>query len=127
METQLQGVGDEIADTLIDAINTVLRIIQRQQIETAFAAAQKEVDFLRGRISEGIKQAKAKGITIGRESGRKIDTKKAKDKKEVIRKHAKKFGGSLNDIECMKMTGLARATYYKYKREIKETNEAQKE
>lgn len=119
LETQLQGVGDEIADTLIDAINKVLRIIQRQQIETAFAAAEKEVEFLHGRISEGMKQAKAGGKIIGRRSGRKIETKKAKEQKEVIKKHAKDFGGSLSDIECIKMTGLARNTYYKYKREIK--------
>ena len=121
LETQLQGVGDEIADTLIDAINKVLHIIQRQQIETAFAAAQKEVDFLHGRISEGMKQAKARGKVVGRETGRKIETKKAREQKAVIRKHAKDFGGSLSDVECIKMTGLARNTFYKYKKEIKNT------
>lgn len=118
-ETQLQGVGDEIADTLIDAINKVLRIIQRQQIETAFAAAEKEVEFLHDRISEGMRQAKAGGKTIGREAGRKVETKKAREQKEVIKKHSKAFGGSLSDVECMKITGLARNTFYKYKREIK--------
>ena len=39
--------------------------------------------------------------------------------KEIILKHSKDFYGSLNDSECMKLTGLSRNTYYKYKRELK--------
>ena len=31
----------------------------------------------------------------------------------------KTFGGTLDDAECMKLTGLARNTYYKYKRQIR--------
>ena len=34
--------------------------------------------------------------------------------------HCKAFGGTLDDVECMKLTGLARNTYYKYKRQIRE-------
>ena len=33
--------------------------------------------------------------------------------------HCKAFGGTLDDVECMKLTGLARNTYYKYKRQIR--------
>ena len=29
------------------------------------------------------------------------------------------FEGTLDDAECMKLIGIARGTYYKYKREIK--------
>ena len=36
-----------------------------------------------------------------------------------IRTHCKTFGGTLDDAECMKLTGLARNTYYKYKRQIR--------
>ena len=39
--------------------------------------------------------------------------------KEKIRIHCKAFGGTLDDMECMKLTGLARNTYYKYKRQIR--------
>ena len=35
----------------------------------------------------------------------------------------KAFGGTLDDMECMKLTGLARNTYYKYKRQIREDAE----
>ena len=38
--------------------------------------------------------------------------------KEMIRKHSKDFGGSLNDVECIRMIGIARGSYYKYKREL---------
>ena len=38
---------------------------------------------------------------------------------EIIREHSKTFGGSLSDAECIKLIGIARGTYYKYKREIK--------
>ena len=34
-------------------------------------------------------------------------------------KHSKDFNGTLDDGEVMKLTGLARNTYYKYKRELK--------
>ena len=42
--------------------------------------------------------------------------------KEVIKKHSKDFGGSLNDTECMSLTGLARNTFYKYKKELRDEN-----
>ena len=121
LETKISGVGDEIADTLIVAVNKVLQIIQRQQIEAAFVGAEKEVIFLHKRISEGVKRAQASGKTVGRKEGAKIETKKAKEQKKVILKHSKDFGGSLTDQECIKQTGLSRNTFYKYKRELRES------
>ena len=44
--------------------------------------------------------------------------KKSLEKKAEILKHARTFGGSLTDIECMKLTGISRNTYYKYKKEL---------
>ena len=44
---------------------------------------------------------------------------KAREAKQIIRTHCKTFGGTLDDAECMKLTGLARNTYYKYKRQIR--------
>ena len=120
LEMKIEGVGDEITDVLIDTVNQVLNIVQRQQIEAAFDAAQKEVDFLHKRISEGMKRAQASGKEVGRRKGSKIETKKAKEQKAVIITHSKEFGGSLNDGECIKLTGLSRNTYYKYKRELRD-------
>jgi hypothetical protein len=37
----------------------------------------------------------------------------------LISKHAKDFGGSLTDIDVIKLCGCSRQSYYKYKAEIK--------
>ena len=56
---------------------------------------------------------------IGRLAGCHVETKKAKAAKNQIRKHSLTFGGSLNNIECMKITGVSRNSFYKYKRELR--------
>ena len=45
--------------------------------------------------------------------------KKEAPAKAIIVKRSKSFNGDLSDVECMKLTGLSRNTYYKYKREIR--------
>lgn len=120
VETKLEGVGNEIADTLIEAVNKVLQIVQRQQIEAAFDTAEKEVEYLHKRTSEGVRRAMAEGKQVGRQEGSTVETKKAAAAKALIRKHSKDFGGSLSDAECMRLIGVARNTFYKYKKEIKE-------
>ena len=121
LEAGIDVSGGEMADTLIEAVNKALQSIRRQQIETAFASSQKEADIRHERIIEGIKRAQASGKTVGRPIGSKIETRKAKEQKQVILEHSKDFGGSLNDVDCIKLTGLARNTFYKYKRELRET------
>ena len=44
----------------------------------------------------------------------------------IIRKHSKDFGGNLEDSDVMKLAGISRNSYYKYKRELK-TNLAMSE
>ena len=39
--------------------------------------------------------------------------------KESILKYSKDFNGSLDDTEVMKLSGLSRNTYYKYKKELR--------
>lgn len=112
--------GDRKNDVLIKAMNELSMIIAEEQIQSAFESAQHEVDFLHQRVSEGVRRAQAQGKRIGTQSGDKLTTKKSIASKEVIRKHSKDFGGTLNDVELMKMTSLSRNTFYKYKRELKE-------
>lgn len=116
---QIASVGNEIADMYIETTNKVLMILAETQIKKAFETAQHEVDFLHKRTSEGIAVARAKGKQIGRATGTKVETKKAKESKETILKLAKDFNGTNTDKEVMKITGLARNTYYKYKAELK--------
>lgn len=40
--------------------------------------------------------------------------------KEKIRELSKDFDGNLSDVKVMEYTGLARNTYYKYKRQMRE-------
>lgn len=107
-------------DCILQGVNEYLMILAKKQIEIAFNTAEQEVDYLHMRVKEGIARAKAEGKQIGRAEGSIIETKKAKQAKQEIMKHSKDFNGSLNDIDCMKLTGLSRNTYYKYKRQLKE-------
>lgn len=118
---QLEMTGNEIADEFIKAINNVLMILARKQIYLSFEQAQKEVDDLHKRTSEGIKTAKLRGKYVGRPVGAIITSKKSLSAKQIILQHSKDFGGTLNDPEVIKLIGnISRNTYYKYKKELKE-------
>ena len=106
-------------DIILEAINEYLRTLRREQIALAFQQAQKEVDDLHQRTKEGIETARINGKQIGQQTGRKLTVKKAAPAKDIIRKHAKDFGGTLTDKEVMQLAHVARNTYYKYKNEIK--------
>lgn len=84
----------------------------------AFEQAEKEVQDLRQRTKEGIETTRINGKQIGQTSGSKLTTKKSVQAKEMIQKYSKDFGGSLNDVECIRMIGIAGGSYYKYKREL---------
>lgn len=116
---QIASVGNEIADLYIETTNKVLMILAEQQIKKAFETAQHEVDFLHKRTSEGIAVARAKGKQIGRTTGAKVETKKAKQSKEKIKALSKEFNGTNTDLEVIAILGLSRNTYYKYKAELK--------
>ena len=114
----IEVTGNEIADIYIDATNKVIRLLATQQIEKAFEQAEKEVTDLHERTKEGIETARRNGKQIGQKAGAKLNVKKKEPKKAEIRKYCRDFDGSLSDKDTMKMVGLARNTYYKYKKEI---------
>lgn len=116
----IQATGNEIADIYIDATNKVIRLLATQQIEKAFEQAEKEVTDLHERTKEGIETARRNGKQIGQKQGAKLNIKKKEPKKAEIRKYCRDFDGSLSDKDTMKMVGLARNTYYKYKKELAE-------
>lgn len=117
---QIALTGNEIADEYIKATNNVLMILARKQVELAFEQSEKEVQDLHKRTAEGLKTAKLSGKQVGRKAGTTVETKKAERAKQIILKHSIDFGGSLTDTEVMQMIGgIARNSYYKYKRELK--------
>lgn len=111
---------DKFINTIITALNDYTIDLAKEQIRLAFEQSEKEVQDLRQRTREGIETARQHGKQIGQKEGNKLTTKKSITAKAEILKHNKDFGGSLNDIDTMKLTGLARNTFYKYKRELKE-------
>ena len=118
IQQSIESTGNEIADIYIDATNQVIRLLARKQIEKAFEQAEKEVSDLRQRTKEGIREAKRIGKQIGAKKGQINHIKKKGPAKEAIKKYNRDFDGSLNDIDTIKMTGISRNTFYKYKREI---------
>lgn len=122
ISNSIELTGNEIADEYIKATNKVLMILAKQQIKLAFEQSEKEVTDLQQRTKEGIETARLNGKQIGQRQGAKLNIKKKAPAKETILKHNKDFNGNLNDAECMKLTGLSRNTYYKYKRELKNQN-----
>lgn len=107
------------ADCIIEGVNKYLMLLAERQIQIAFDQAEKEVEDLHQRISEGLTQAKLNGSQVGREKGRTYETKKSRDMKQKIRKMSKDFEGTMNDKEIMEVLQLARNTYYKYKAQMK--------
>ena len=116
--------GNEIADIYIEATNKVLMILAKRQIQIAFEQAQKERDDLSKRTRDGIRAKRIERAEAGQPEpfdfnrGKTIETKKAKAAKETIKQHSRAFGGTLSDPECMKLAGISRNSFYKYKREL---------
>ena len=107
-----------IVDSILEGINKYLLALAEQQIKLAFEQSEKEVKDLRQRTKEGMETARLNGKQIGQVQGTKLTTKKSIKAKEQIIKYSKDFKGTLKDTEVMKIVGLARNTYYKYKKEL---------
>lgn len=123
ISTQLEtgnAATDSFVSSVIAALNQYTVDLAKEQIRLAFAQAQKEVDDLHQRTREGMLTAKLNGKQIGQERGRKLVVKKATACKESIRKYSRDFDGTLCDADCIRLIGIARNTYYKYKRELRE-------
>lgn len=105
-------------DFILEGVNKYLLALAKEQIKLAFNQSEKEVTDLQQRTKEGIETARLNGKQIGQQKGVKLTTKKSIQAKEQILKYSKDFQGTLNDVEAMKLIGLARNTYYKYKKEL---------
>ncbi|MDU7110198.1 recombinase family protein [Clostridium perfringens] len=119
LETNIKLTGT-IVDSILEGVNKYLMQLAEEQIKIAFNQAEKEVEDLRQRTREGLVTAKIEGKKVGREKGDKLTTKKSVESKKLIRKYSKEFEGSLTDKDCIKLIGISRNSYYKYKREMLE-------
>ena len=117
LDSAIAKTGTNV-DFIIEGVNKYLMALAREQIKLAFEQAEKEVSFLRSRVKEGLRVAKQNGTVLGRIVGTTVETKKSKEAKEIIAKHSRSFGGSLDDSEVMQLCGVSRNSYYKYKKEL---------
>ena len=60
--------------------------------------------------SGATRKRKAKTVTY--------TTKKELESREAIRKYSKDFDGHNTDAECMKLIGISRGSFYKYKKTL---------
>ena len=112
-------ISDELMSGILNAVNRYILNLARKQIQLAFEQAEKEVTDLHQRTREGIETARLNGKQIGLIQGTKLITKKSVESKKLIQKYSRTFSGTLSDKECIKLFGISRGSYYKYKRELK--------
>ncbi len=103
----------------ITLINHLLMSLAEEQIKSAFLQSEKEVTDLHTRISQGMRESKKNGKQIGLTKGTTLITDKSIKCKEIIKKHAIEFGGTLSDKEVMTLCKISRNSYYKYKGALK--------
>ena len=108
-------------DYILEGINKYLMSLAKEQIRLAFEQSQKEVEDLHQRTREGIETARLNGKQIGRAAGATIITRKSVEMKERIRKMSKNFEGNMSDKEILEILNISRNTYYKYKKELIDT------
>ena len=107
-------------DIILKAINEYLMELAKEQIIIAFEQSEKEVSDLHQRTKEGIETARRNGKQIGRQKGTKVITQKSIKAKQDIQKLSRDFDGTLSDVDCIRLIGITRHTYYKYKKELRE-------
>lgn len=118
LNNSIEMTGSSV-DCILEGVNKYLMLLAAEQIRLAFAQSEKEVDDLHQRTREGIVTAKMNGKQIGQKQGTKLTTKKSIAAKAIIKKHSKDFNGNLSDSEVMKLAGISRNTFYKYKSELR--------
>lgn len=116
----IPDIGVETLKPLMKGLEQTLILLAEEQFKLAFDQAEKEVMDLRRRTKEGIETARLNGKQIGRAEDTKVTTKKSIKAKADIKKYSKDFDGVLKDVEVMKIVGVSRNSYYKYKRELLE-------
>lgn len=119
LETKVPLTGNNV-DLILEGINKYLMVLAQEQIKLAFDQSEKEVQDLRQRTREGMKTASLNGKQIGLQKGTRLTTKKSIKAKDIILKKSRTFNGNNTDEEVMKLAGIAKGTYYKYKRELVE-------
>lgn len=94
LEKNITLTGNSV-DYILEGVNKYLMALAKEQIRLAFEQSEKEVQDLHQRTKEGIETARLNGKQIGQKQGAKLDTKKSKAAKEIIKRYSKDFDGQL--------------------------------
>lgn len=121
LENKVELTGTNV-DIILEAVNKYLMEVARSLIKLAFDQAEKEVTDLKQRTKEGLLTAKLKGHQVGRIKGAAFNIKKEFPAKKKIVDYSKTFNGTLNNIDTIKVVGIAKNTFYKYKKELERQN-----
>lgn len=114
--------GSAESNLVMDILKALTKFMQAKvyaDIRKAFEEAEKELDNNHKRTADGMKAKGAADKIRKARTGNTYETKKSKEMKQKIRKMAKDFGGQMTDKEVIETLGIARNTYFKYKRELK--------
>lgn len=121
--TKMDSETANLINTVVEGLNDYLMAVAEKQIYLAFEHAQNERELLSKRTSEGLKQAKLMGKTVGRQPGQKIVTRKMKKAMRCIKRNYFLFGGCLNATECMRAAQITKSTFYRYLKIMREEDE----
>ena len=117
LERSIPLTGTNV-DYILEGVNKYLMALAKEQLRLAFEQAEKEVEDLHQRTREGVETARLNGKQIGRATGTSVTTGKSVEAKKLIKKYSRDFDGSLADKDVIKLVGISRNSYYKYKREL---------
>jgi DNA invertase Pin-like site-specific DNA recombinase len=106
-------------NTMIAAMNELQRDIATEQIELAFAQAEKEVQDLHKRTSDGMRASGASEKIAAARTGQTFTTLKELKTRISMLECLKDFGGQQNIARFAADRSLSRVTVYKYRDAIK--------
>lgn len=108
---------NKLVSSIMQAIENYTLELLEKQIQEAFSQSEKELNDIHVRISQGIRERKAKGLATGG-SAKRLNKKK-EERIAYIRKNSRIFGGALTDKQIEKLLSISNKTLWKYKQEIK--------
>lgn len=117
--------GSAESTLVTDILKALKKFMQAKvdaDIKKAFEEAEKELKNNHKRTADGMRASGASDKIRKARTGKKFETPKSKEMKQKIRKMAKSFGGNMTDKEVIETLKIARNTYFKYKKEMKEAD-----
>lgn len=123
LQASVPMTGTDV-DLILEGVNQYLLRLAEEQIRLAFQQAEKEVEDLRQRTREGIETAKLNGRQPGRRPGARVITEKSVRIRKAILAKSRDFGGAYTDADLIKLLDVNRATFYKYKKQLRENTKA---